>query len=266
MPFNMKHFFYIVILIFLSKLNSFAQEKDLLYIDNSFHEIFKANKVKKRTITTEKFEKGKTTIKYVENIQSFDTIGNLIKEREFYNADTTTGCISNFFYNSSQKLIKVEILWLDTKEWSLDKYQYNQDGKLILSCDYSKNYQSDEYVLDNCIKINYFQDNFNAVMTSKNDTINYFSKKGSKVYEYSVTGELECIWKNNRLICRLMDDNCYYKYNRLGQVEKAIIKDKDGELIRKVDFIYSNNLREKIIVYDKDKNITSVDIYEYDYY
>ncbi|WP_299122059.1 hypothetical protein [uncultured Tenacibaculum sp.] len=96
------------ILLILIPLFSFGQEKDFYDLDNSYHGIYSGQKVKSLKVSTKEFDNGKLKEEYIELIQEFAKNGDIIREREFYDSDSTDGWDVKYKYNDNHQIVRTE--------------------------------------------------------------------------------------------------------------------------------------------------------------
>ncbi|MEE9407562.1 MAG: hypothetical protein V3V28_05755 [Polaribacter sp.] len=256
-----------LIILILIPLFSFGQEKDFYDLDNSFYELYSKAKVKSLKVTTKEFDNGIFKEKYIELIQSFAKNGDLIREREFYDSDSTDGWEVNYKYNDNHQTVRTEWTWLDDKDQELTEYEYDSDNKLIKSCDYYKSTNATEFQLEECLIYVYRKNRIFKVKTTDNELKNYYKKKGDSIFGYSADKKLKYKYKNGEFVYQNMDLIIFkYDRNEIGQILKTTKTDNNENLIFSTIYEYSNGLLRKVVSKDKYGTLRRDEDYQYEYY
>ena len=223
-----------------------GQIKNFYDLDNSFHEIYKNAKVKSIMVYSKEYYKGFLVDDYLEIVQKLDTEGNIIEEREYFDADTTDGWIVKYKYNDQHQTVKTDWTWLEDNEQEVSEYEYNAKGQLIRNCDYTRASGELRFTLDSCMTFQY-KNNKLIEVYSKNKRINYYKEVDGIVHEYSDSGELESKYEKGEIIYLKVDSTSYeYKNNSVGQILESIEKDAQGNMLSKTVFEYTNGLLKKV--------------------
>ncbi|MEP3836625.1 MAG: hypothetical protein ABJM36_03205 [Algibacter sp.] len=256
-----------LILLFFIPLFSFGQEKDFYDLDNSYHELYSKLKVKSLKVLMKEFDNGKLKEEYIQLIQDFATNGDIIREREFYDSDSTDGWDVKYKYNDNHQTVRTEWTWLDEKDQDLTKYEYDSDNKLIKSCDYYKSTNATEFLLEECLIYIYRKNRIFKVKTTENELKNYYKKKGDFVFGYSAAKKLKYKYKNGEFVYQNMDSIIFrYDRNDIGQIKKTTKTDNSGNLIFNTFYEYSNGLLTKVVSKDKNGILRREEDYQYEYY
>jgi len=256
----------LIILIFIPFF-SFGQEKDFYVSDNSYYKLYSNLKVKSLKASTKVFDNGKLKEEYIELIQNFAKNGDIIREREFYDSDSTDGWEIINKYNINHQTIRSEWIWLDDENKELTEYEYNSDNKLIKSCDYYKSSNTAEYQLEECLIFIYSKNRIFKVKTADNELESYYEKKGDLTYGYSSDKKLKYKYKNGEFIYQNMDSIIFrYDRNEIGQFLKITKTDNKENLIFITVYEYSNGLLTKVVSKDKNGNLRREQNYQYEYY
>jgi len=256
----------LILLIFIP-LFSFGQEKDFYDLDNSYHELYSKLKVKSLKVSKKEFDNGKLKEEYIELVQDFAKNGDIIREREFYDSDSTDGWDVNYKYNDYHQTIRTEWTWLDEKDQDLTEYEYDSDNKLIKSCDYYKSINATKFLLEECLIYIYRKSRIFKVKTAENELKNYYEKKGEFVFGYSSDKKLKCKYKNGEFVYKNMDSIIFkYDRNKIGQLIKTTKTDNSGNLIFTTVYEYSNGLLTKVVSKDKNGILRQEEDYQYEYY
>jgi hypothetical protein len=256
-----------LIFLILIPLFSFGQEKDFYDLDNSYHELYSKLKVKSLKVSTKEFNNGKLKEEYIGLIQDFAKNGDIIREREFYDSDSTNGWDVKYKYNDQHQTLRTEWTWLDDEGQDLTEYEYNSENKLIKSCDYYKSTNATEYQLEECLNYFYRKNRIFKVKTTDNELESYYKQKGDLIFGYSADKKLKYKYKNGEFIYQNMDSIIFnYDRNDIGQILKTTKTDNKENLIFTSIYEYSNGLLKKIVSKDKNGNLRQEEEYIYEYY
>lgn len=256
-----------LIILILIPLFSFGQEKDFYDLDNSYYELYSKLKVKSLKVSTKEFDNGKLKEEYIELIQDFARNGDIIREREFYDSDSTDGWEVKYKYNDNHQTIRTEWTWLDDKDQDLTEYEYDSNNKLIKSCDYYKSINATEFQIEECLIYVYRKNRIFKVKTVDNELESYYKKKGNLTFGYSADKKLKYKYKNGEFVYQNRDSIIFnYERNEIGQILKATKTDNKGNLIFSSIYKYSNGLLRKIVSKYKDGNLRREEDYLYEYY
>ena len=255
------------ILLLLVPLFSLGQEKDFYDLDNSYHKIYSILRVKSLTVSTKEFENGKLKEEYIELIQDFAINGDIIREREFYDSDSTDGWDVKYKYNDNHQTVRTEWTWLDDKDLDLTEYEYDSDNKLIKSCDYYKSANATEFLLEECQLYHYKNNRIFKVTNLNNEIEFYYKKKGDTILGFSSDKKLKYKYKNGEFVYQKLDSIIFiYDRNEIGQIIKTTKTDNSGNLIFSTVYEYSNGLIMKVISKDKNGLLRREEDYRYEYY
>ncbi|RKN79843.1 hypothetical protein [Ulvibacterium marinum] len=255
------------ILLLLISVLSFGQEKDFYDLDNSYHEIFKNNKVKSLKVLRKDFDKiGDIKEKYIELIQNFARNGDIVWEKEFYD-DSTAAWEVNYKYNEQHQTTRTEWTWLDEDDQELTEYEYDSDNRLIKSRDYYKSSNSTEFILEECQNYFYKNNRISKVTNLENEIESYYKKKGKVIFGYTADNKLKYKYKNGEFVYQNLDSIIFqYKRNRIGQILKTRKTDKTGTILSNTAYEYSNGLLMKVVAKDGNGNLMREEEYHYEYY
>ena len=236
----------LLIILLSAPLFTNGQTKSFYDLDNSFHEIYKNAKVKSIKVYTKDYYKGFLVDDYLEIVQKLDTEGNIIEEREYFDADTTDGWIVKYKYNDQHQTIKTDWTWLEDNEQEVSEYEYNLKGQLIRTCDYTRASGELRFKLDSCVTLRYKNNKLKEVY-SKDRRLYYYKEVDGIVHEYSDSDELETKYENGEIIFMKVDSTSYYyKNNNIGQTLETIERDAQGNMTSKTVFEYTNGLLKKV--------------------
>lgn len=255
------------ILLLLIPVLSFGQEKDFYDLDNSYHEIFRNNKVKSLKVLTKKFYKnGDIKENYVELIQNFAKNGDIVWEKEFYN-DSTAAWEVNYKYNDNHQTIQAEWTWLDENDQDLTEYEYDSENRLIKSRDFYKSSNSTDFLLEESLFYHYKKNRISKVTNIDNEIESIYKKKGKMVFGFNADNELKYKYKNGDFIYQNLNSTIFqYERNKIGQILKTIKTDTKGTVLSQNIYEYSNGLLMKVISKDRDGNLIREEEYQYKYY
>ena len=255
------------ILLFLIPVLSFGQENNFYDIDNSYHQIFKNNKVKSLKVLTKEFDKnGKVKEKYIELIQNFAKNGDIVWEKEFYD-DSTAAWEVNYKYNKNHQTIRTEWTWLGENDQELTEYKYDSENKLIKSLDYYKSANSTEFRLETGQNYHYKNNRLSKVTNLESEVESFYKKEGKMVFEYSANKQLKYKYKNGEFVYQDLDSVIFrYQRNKIGQIIKTTKTDKSGIVLSQSFYDYSNDLLMKVVTKDVNGNLIQEEGYQYEYY
>ncbi len=253
--------------LLLIPLLSFGQEKDFYDLDNSYHEIFRNNKVKSLKVLTKEFDKnGDIKKNYVELIQSFAENGDIVWEKEFYD-DSTVAWEVNYKYNDNHQTIQTEWTWLDENDQDLTKYEYDSENRLIKSRDFYKSSNSTDFLLEESQFYHYKKNRISKVTNIENEIESFYKKKRKMVFRFNANNELKCKYKNGEFVYQNLDSIIFqYERNKIGQILKTIKTNKKGTVLSHSIYEYSNGLLMKVISKDRGRNLIREEEYQYEYY
>ncbi len=244
-----------------------GQEKDFYDLDNSYHEIYCKSKVKLLKVYTKEYNNGELKEKYLELTHKFDTDGNIIEEREYFNSDTIKGWKVNCFYNQNHQLIKTIWTWLDENDTDITEYEYDLDNKLIRSCDYFKGSKDSELKLEECLNYHYIRNRIIKVTTDDDEVDFYYKKKGATIFGYTSNNKLKYKYRKGEFIYQNLDSIIFhYKRNRIGQILEITKTDDKKNVKSRSVYKYSNGLLEQIISKDDKGSLIREEDYIYEYY
>jgi hypothetical protein len=218
-------------------------------------------------VLTKEFDNGKLKEEYIELIQHFAENGDIIREREFYDSDSTNGWDVKYKYNDNHQTIKTEWTWLDDKDQDLTLYEYDLDNKLIKSYDYYKSTNATEFLLEECLIYIYRKNRISKVIKSDDEIKNYYEKKGDSIFGYSADKKLKYKYKNGEFVYQNMDSIIFkYDRNEIGQIIKTTKTDISDNLIFSTIYTYSKGLLIKVVSKDKNVILRKKEDYQYKYY
>ena len=256
----------LIILIFIP-LFSFGQEKDFYDLDNSYYELYSKLKVKSLKVSTKEFDNGKLKEEYIELIQNFAKNGDIIREREYYDSDSTDGWEVKYKYNDKHQTVRTEWTWLDDNDQELTEYEYNSDLKLIKSCDYYKSTNASEFRLEECQVYHYQMNRIHKVTNRDNELESYYKKKGDMIFGYTADDKLKYKYKNGEFVYQNLDSIIFkYKRNDIGQIIETNKTDKDDNILSKTLYQYSNGLLISVVSKNNTGILLRKEDYEYEYY
>ena len=255
------------ILLLLIPVLSFGQEKDFYDLDNSYHEIFRNNKVKSLKVLTKEFDQnGDIKENYIELIQNFVKNGDIVWEKEFYD-DSTAAWEVNYKYNDNHQTIRTEWTWLDENDQDLTEYEYDSDNRLVKSRDFYKSSNSTDFLLEESQFYHYKKNRISKVTNLDNEIESFYKKKGKMFFGFNADNKLKYKYKNSELVYQNLDSIIFqYERNKIGQILKTIKTDKKGTVISQSFYEYSNGLLMKVISKDRDGNLIREEEYQYEYY
>ncbi len=255
----------LLISLFLSVF-SFSQERNFFDYYHWNPELFKANKIYKCHIINKRYKLGKLDSEHLEIIETYDTLGRITTETEYFEADTTFGWYINYKYDSLSRIIETEYFWNDEKNWDKTNYSYNSKGKLSNYCEYNKPNKKSSYSLNNCFKIHWVKNKVGCVTNSNNDTTAYFKHKGKKAYRYTMQNSIDTEYVNGFMVMRKYPDNTYhYARNKQGQIVKTTAFNNEDIKIGETIFEYKKGLLMTVTGYDQNSTITYQEVYNYFY-
>lgn len=244
-----------------------GQEKYFYDLDNSYHEIYCRSKVKSLKVNTKEYSKGELKEEYIELIRNFDKKGNIIREREYFNADTIEGWVVNYYYNEIHQTIKTILTWLDENDTDMTEYKYDLNNKLINSCDYYKGPKDKAFKLEECQNFYYKKNRIIKVTTDDDELDFYYKKKGKMIFGYTAENKLKYKYKNGEFVYQNLDSIIfYYKRNEIGQITEITKTDNKNKLKSKSIYEYANGLLKKIVSYDNEGYLIREEDYIYEYY
>ncbi len=248
----------------------FSQKKGFYFTDNSYHRIFKEQKVKSLKEYAKRFDKnGKLKKESLEAIRYFAKNGDLTREREYYGSGQNEYWEITSQYNAHHQMLRTEWISLEDKTKELSIYEYDSEQKLIKSCDYWKDALYKEYKLEGCETYHYKDGLIHKIKSFKGITTSTFKHddKGF-ISKFNATNKLESKYENGELIYLRSRDNSAYKYERnsIGQILKSIKVDLEGNLLNEKIFEYQNGLLIKTVFKEKNGHIKYVERYVYEYY
>ncbi len=262
----MKTKYCILIATFFLAISSFSQERNLFDYYHWNPELYKAKKIYKCHVINKRYEQGKLDSEYLELIETYDTLGRITTEKEYYDADTTVGWHINYKYDSLSRIIETEYFWNDEKEWDKTNYSYNSKGKLSKYCEFTKQSKKSSYSLNNCFEIHWVKNKIEYITNSNNDTTAYFKRKGKKAYRYTKLGSIDTEYANGFMVMRKYPDNTYYyERNKQGQIVKTTVFNKEDIKIGETIFEYKKGLLITVTSYDQNSTITYQEVYNYFY-
>lgn len=262
----MNRFLKFTVLLFIS-FSSFGQEKGFYDVDNSYHHMYKKHKVKSLNVYTKEYdEKGTLNEEYLESITNFDTNGNIIREKEFYDASTAAWEIQ-YMYNSNHQLIKLEWTWLDDKDQEMTEFEYDAENKLIKTCNYYKSTNAPAFNLEECKRYHYKNNRISKVTNLDNDITSYYTKKGDTILGFSGDKKLENKYLKGEAIYLKFDSFIYhYERNKIGQLLKTTKVDHQKNVLETTIFEYYKGLLTKVKTVNKFGAILITEEYQYEYY
>ena len=241
-----------------------AQENNYFLVDPIFWPIYKEAQVKKVKVYTYEYENGQLEEEYVEALMLFDKEGNLIREQEYYDSDTTEGWYIDYSYDDQHRLTKSLWDWRDPDDpLELTQHEYGANGKLSRTCDYHY-YRGEEMELDSCYRFEYEGDKMMAVKTDdllqNHET---FVHQGDSAVRQPDGN----IFYRGLLVRSRLDDEFYYYFrNEQGQIKRFEARDLNGQLLRVAETLFENGLIKEKTYKKANGELVSRDVYTYEYY
>ena len=201
----MRRFIFLIITTVLST-SSFGQISDFYYFNyaNTHPSVIKRENIVECRVFDTAIQRDSTnkTLKY---IKTYNSEGYQTSELEYWNGDTSDIDQQQYKYDSDYNL--VESIYITSQPYDATKttYEYNKEGKLVRTCDYSTINPNIEFELDSCITLEYNKKGILIRSSSSSGTVSTFTSRKGMLWEYSAEGALDTKFRNGQPVEKIKD-------------------------------------------------------------
>lgn len=255
--------------LLLLLLLPFGASAQLMGIEsyNSDAEIYRQNRVRKCVGKHIGYREGKPDLEYLDSIETFDTLGNILSEQEYWDADTTEGWMTTYVYDKNHRIIEETTWWYDSDDWDRSTYKYHKNGRLKGICEYTKKRFGKKYDLDDCFKVHYRNGKLLGMTNGSGDTTASFTYRGELAYRFDKQNVMTTEYLNGIAQKGYYDGQVtVYERDSTGRLMGWQTFNDEWRLISKSSRRFENGLLIEIIDRLADDEIHSRTEYRYEYF
>lgn len=233
-----------------------AQLSDHLYVNNAASELLKTQKIVCCQTFVTPFENGIASTKYLQRIEQFNPLGQLVSSIDF-ESDNDTSDYMLVHYDALNRVSSIDWDWYDENPKDNIVYTYNALGQIISECEFIK--QDDGSKTSTCQYFHYENDKLSKITDAHKATILYYKHIGNRSYRYNKDHQLTSCYSNG-FQDYLTHGSSKLSYTRdsVGNNRFTIHLNTKLNTFSKTIVFYENGLAIKSIEYDELGNILSI--------